>query len=349
VRQQGTTSMYRSSLMRLALLGAALFGGAMPAQADTWAEALFDNVVRDFGAAPRGSVLTHHFRIANRTKTPVRISSIRVSCGCVSAQAIEGVIAPGKDSAILITMDTRRFQNSKTVTVYVQFDQPHFEEVRLYVQANSRDDIAVLPESLAFGKIKRGVAPVVATTLSFLSNGQVEINKLRCDSNYVTLAVKELRRGPGEVAYQLSARLRPDAPPGKWYSDVWVFTNDANFAKVCVPLTVEIEAPAARPKPPIKPGAPAPPTVSMGMLRPGDTIERKVILRGASPFRITSISGTDEEVRVRETTGHLRHVHVLTVTLRPANSGLINRTLRIRTDQGKGNEIEFQAKAQVIP
>lgn len=340
--------MLRSSLTQLALLGAALLGAAMPVQATTWAEALFDDTVRDFGSAPRGALLTHHFRIANRTKTPVRISGIRVSCGCVSAQAIDGTIAPGKDSAILIHMDTRRFQNSKTVTVYVQFDQPQFEEVRLYVQANSRDDITVLPETLAFGKIKRGVAPLAATTLSFLGNGQVEISKLRCDSNYVKLAVKELRRGPAEVAYQLSARLRPDAPPGKWYSDVWIFTNDANFAKICVPLTVEIEAPA-KPNPQSKPGVPAPPSVSMGMLRPGDEIERKVILRGAKPFRITSISGTDEEVRVRETTGHMRSVHVLTVTLRPSSPGLINRTLRIRTDQGKGKEIEFQTKAQVIP
>lgn len=326
-------------MLRSSLLGLVLLGAAMPCQASSWADALFDDVVRDFGAVPRGPLLVHHFRVTNRTKSTVHVSNIRVSCGCVTAQALESTIAAGRESAILIYMDTRRFNNSKTVTVYVQFDQPQFEEVRLYVQANSRDDIAVLPESLAFGKIKRGMAPTAVTTVSFLGNGQVEITKLRCDSNYIKLGAKELRRGAAETAYQLSARIRPDAPPGKWFSEVWVFTTDESMAKIRVPLTVEIEA---------TPKSNAP-SVSMGMLKAGDTIERKVILQGEKPFRITSVSGTDDEVRVRETIGQRRNVHVLTVTLRPTSPGLINRTLRIRTDQGKSSDIEFQAKAQVLP
>jgi hypothetical protein len=211
--------------------------------------------------------------------------------------------------------------------------------VRLSVQANSRDDIAVLPEALAFGKIKRGAAPTQSVTVSFLGNGHTEVSKIRCDSNYVQLSCKEARRSHSEAAYQLSAKLRPDAPPGTWYSDVWLMTNDASIPKVRVPLTVEIEAPLAI----------SPPTVSMGMMKAGSEIERKVILRGSRPFRITSVSGTDDQVRVRESGSQSRPVHVLTVTLRPTSSGMLNRTLLIRTDLGKDNDIKFQTKAHVIP
>lgn len=327
--------MLRSSLAWFVLLGA-----VTPCPASSWATALFDDPARDFGAVPRGPTLVHHYRLVNRTQSTVHISNVRVSCGCVAAQALDTTVAPGKETAILIHMDTRRFSNTKAVTIYVQFDQPQFDEVRLSVQANSRDDITVLPEGLAFGKIKRGTAPAQAVTVSFLGNGNAEVVKMRCDSNYVHLSCKEVRRSTSEVAYQLSAKLRSDAPPGKWYSDVWLLTNDASISKIRVPLTVEIEAPA-----PVN----TPPTVSMGLMKSGSEVERKVILRGVRPFRITSINGTDDEVRVRESGSQSRTVHVLTVTLRPNSSGVLNRTLLIRTDMGKENDIRFQTRAHVVP
>ena len=38
-------------------------------------------------------------------------------------------------------MDTTRFLGVKSVTIYVQFDQPNYQEVRLWVRANGRDDV----------------------------------------------------------------------------------------------------------------------------------------------------------------------------------------------------------------
>ncbi len=381
--------MLRSSLLCLALLGGAVtLHATSPVWASSWADSLFDDVARDFGSVPRGPLLSHHFRVTNKTKDIVHIANVRVSCGCVTAQALETTLAPGKETAILATMDTRRFFNSKAVTIYVQFDhlghhQPQFEEVRLWLQANSRDDIAVLPEALAFGKIKRGSSPATAVTVSFLGHADSQIVKALSESNYVQLAYKEISRSDSETAYQLSARLRPDAPPGKWYSDVWVSTNDSSMPKVRVPLTVEIEAsPLVPPKAEQANALPANalPSVSLGMMWAGALTERKVIIRGAKPFRITSMTvanapgvdspvanapgvdspvanapgsegaeGADSQVTVRETDKQRRTIHVLTFTLRPTQPGILNRTLRVHTDLPESAAIEFQTKGQVMP
>ena len=61
----------------------------------------------------------------------------------------------------------------------------------------------------------------------------------------------------------------------------------------------------------------SPSTVSLGQIKAGTESDRKVILRGAKPFRIMSIGGTDDQVRVRETNTEAKTVHVLTVTLSP--------------------------------
>ena len=62
----------------------------------------------------------------------------------ITARALNATVAPGQESAIWANMDSRRFLGHKAVTIYVSFDQPRYEEIRLVVQAYSREanDIA---------------------------------------------------------------------------------------------------------------------------------------------------------------------------------------------------------------
>jgi Protein of unknown function (DUF1573) len=308
------------------------------ASASNWADSLFDELSRDFGTVPHGPTLTHPFRIVNKTNATVQIASVRVSCGCTTARALQNTLAPGQETAILIEMDTRRFTGPKNVTIYVQFTQPRFDEVRLWVQANSRDDVFVLPESLAFGKIKRGATGPTSATLTFLGNPNWQITGVACDTNYVQLSFEQMRRTNSEVAYKLTASMRPDAPAGKWFTDVWVQTNNAASPRIRVPLTVEIEAPITV----------SPMSVGLGEVKAGNLVERKVIVRGVRPFRIVSVEGTDKELSVRDSTPESKAVHVLTVTLQPQHTGDLQRMLRVLTDLPGEEAVEFQAFAQVV-
>ena len=78
--------------------------------------------------------------------------------------------------------------------------------------------------------------------VTFLGNGQSQITEVKSDSNYILPSLKEVRRAANEVSYELTAHLRADTPVGKWYSDVWLSTNNPAMPRVRVPLTVEIES-----------------------------------------------------------------------------------------------------------
>jgi hypothetical protein len=318
------------------LVGLASVGAAGAA---SWADAMFEELSRDFGSVPSGPTLTHHFRLTNKTAAPVRLGSIRVSCGCVAATALHSDLAPGQTTSILVQMDTRRFHGIKNVTIYVQFERPQWEEVRLWVQANSRDDFTVTPDTLAFGQVKRATTPAASVIVSFLGNGQWQITGVHSDSNYVQPLLTELRREPAEVAYQLTARLRADAPVGKWYTDLWLQTNNPVTPRVRVPLTVEIESALS-----VSPGS-----VALGQVKVGAEAERKVIVRGVKPFRITGFKGTDAELTAQDSTADSKAVHVVTVKLKPAKAGELKRALRVLTDLPEEGSIEFQTQAQVVP
>lgn len=331
-RQQGRVIMFRHCLAFVVGLG--LVG---PARAASWADGMFEELSKDFGSVPRGPVLTHPFHLTNNTGVPVHISGIGVSCGCVTAIARESYLAPGQKTVITAEMRSNVFSGQKTVTIYVRLDQPHSEEVRLWVQANSRDDVTVTPDAFSFGQIKRGSQPAGAVTVTFLGSGQWQVTGVQCDSNYVKTGLREVSRNMTEAAYQVTAQLRDDAPVGKWYTDIWLKTNNPISPRVRVPLTVEIESALTI----------SPSTVDLGQLKVGGQIERKVIVRGVRPFRVTEVKGGDDQLKVRDTTTDSKPVHVLAVTLHPSKAGDFQRALRVLTDLQDESEIEFQAKARV--
>lgn len=325
--------MFRSSLICVALLAL-----ASQVHAQAKADGMFDELTRDFGSVPRGQLLVHYFRVVNNTDKPVQIASVGVSCHCVTARALKSYLQPGEETAIYAQMDTNRFTNSRAVTIYVLFAQPR-QEVRLWVQANSREDVSFTPDNLAFGHVKRGAKGAESKVTISFAGGQTKVLEVKSESNYVIPSMRELQRGNGETAYEIIAKLREDTPAGKWFTDVWLKTNNPGMPRLRVPVTVEVDAPLS-----VNPG-----TVSLGQIKAGIESDRKVIIRGVRPFRIVGILGTDKEVQVRTTSNDSKAVHVLTVTLNPMQAGSIERLIKVQTDLKNNGEITFNASAEVVP
>jgi hypothetical protein len=309
-----------------------------PAAAAAWADSMFDELSKDFGSVAHGPVQTHTFRVVNNTKQQVNISNVRVSCGCTSASVAKPLLDPGEETAVVAQMDTSRFIGVKRVTIFVQFDRPTFEEVRLWVQANARTDFSVSPDGLAFGEVKRASAPSLSNAITFYGN-QTRITDVKSESNYVQTSVKEVKGADGQPSYELTAKLREDVPIGKWYTDVWVKTNNPEYPQIRVPVTMEVESGLS-----VSPDA-----VSMGQVAVNGESERRVIIRGAKPFKITDVKGADGQLTVHDNTVDSKAVHVLTVKLKPGKAGDLNRNLRVETDLPQDSSVDFAVSAQVTP
>jgi Protein of unknown function (DUF1573) len=311
---------------------------AGPASA-SWADGLFDELSKDFGSVPRGPSVSHPFRVKNNTKGDVNISpNVRVSCGCTTAWAVKSHLAPGEETAIMAQMDTTRFSGPKTVTIFVKFDAPSNEEVRLWVTANGRSDFTLSPEGFAFGQVKRGTTPEASVTVT-IYGGDVKVMEAKAESNYVKTAITEARGENGAVSYVIKAKMRADTPVGKWYSDVWLKTNNASLTQIRVPLNVEIEAPLSL----------TPDAVALGTVQVDGEAERRVILRGVQAFKIARIEGVDDQLTAKDNTDESKPVHVLTVKLKPVKAGEFSRKIHIVTDLKEDNAVDFQVTAAVAP
>jgi len=255
----------------------------------------------------------------------------------VTARALKNTLKPGEETAIEALMDTTRFTGPKNVTVYVQFSAPAFEEVRLWVRANGRNDFTFTPDAFAFGAVKRGTTPMSKVRVKFYGHLGARIVEVKGESNYVQPVATETARSDYEVTYDIDAKLRSDTPVGKWYTDVWVKTNIVGMEQLRIPLTVEVESPLT-----VNPGI-----VSMGTVKVNEEVERRIIVRGLAPFKITEIKGTDAELSIKPPADPAKDVYVLTVKFKPGKAGIMDRVLKLVTDLKADNEIDFRVQAAV--
>jgi hypothetical protein len=325
--------MVRHALVLTAFLG---FAGAAPAA--TWADGMFDSLSHDFGTVPRGPIVTHYFQVTNNTGQLVHIASVRVSCGCLSASATRTSLQPGERTTIVAKLDTNRFSGLWRKPMYVTFDQPQWAEVTIMVQAVSRDDVNLSPETLSFGKIRHGASPEASVAVAMFG-GNWRVVDARSETAYVQPRVSLARQAPGETTYQVTARLRPDLPPGNWYTSVKVFTDNPAMPQLTIPLSVDVGAPLT-----VSPGVTA-----FGKIKKGADSERKILVRADQPFKIVDIKGADKQVRVVDENPGSAAMHRLLVTVRPAATGPLTRTIQIITDLKDDNRVNFQTTGDVEP
>lgn len=297
--------------------------------------ALFDTQSHDFGNVPVGPTIQHGFTLKNTTKHTLQIGGMRVSCGCTTPSISATTIPPGKTAVLTASMDTRRFVGPKSVTIFVQFTQPHFEEVRLVVSAVGRTDVALNPDRLEFGTIRRG-SPNSVTTNVTLANG-MQMTEASCESGYVLLSVSAPKQTAYGLSYDVTAHLRTDIPVGKWYTDVWVKTN--TNMRLRIPLTVEVQPNLSI----------APSVVQFDAAKVGEPVKKAIVVKGSKPFRILEVKGNDGVIQASAASDEPKTTHLVTVTFNPGREGNYAKSLEIITDLKEEGKVSLPVTGKATP
>ncbi|MCY2947969.1 MAG: DUF1573 domain-containing protein [Planctomycetota bacterium] len=311
---------------------------ACPASASSWADGLFDDLNKDFGSVPRGPVLQHNFVIKNTTAQTVTFGAVRVSCGCTSTQLMKTVLKPGEQTTLNTRMDTSRFRGSKTVTIYVQISRPESQEVRLWVKANAREDVAITPESIDLGTIRSGETRTAKAQIHFYGGQGLELSEPQASSGYLEPSIKQLPGSEQEKIYEVSVVVRPDLPAGRWYADIWVETNLSQMPKLRIPLNVEVESELV-----VSPGE-----ASMGEWKEGQDVERKIIIRSGKPFKIVRFENESDTLHARASSPDAKSVHVVTVSAKGTKPGDVDTMLKVHTDLPENGVVTVPVRGKVV-
>lgn len=328
--------------LTLLALGALLPSGLAqnPATVATgWAEKMIQgSPVHDFGIVPRGGKLVKKFTVTNIYAVRMEIVQLVSGCGCVTATAAKRVLEPRESTTIEVVMDTTRITPGQPKTVGVRFTVgPEFiSSAEVRVSSVVRGDIVFNPGQFNFGTVQRGQSPSMTVDVEYAGQLPWQIVELGVRKDFpFAIASKELYRQPGRVGYRLQLTLKADAPAGLFKEEIALKTNDPTAQSV--PLLVEANILPAL--------TVAPNPLTLGTIKVGDALLRRVVVRGNKPFVITGIEGTDEVTMGGEQRTAPSTVQTVTLTIKIDKPGDFKKVVEIKTNEGESVQFVVEGTA----
>ncbi len=326
-------------LVPIALLGAALL--AVPASGQEWAEKMFSVTSHNFGTVAKGSKTEFRFIYRNLYEEDVHVSSVRTSCGCTQPAITKKLIETHETGEIVAAFNTRTFLGQHGATLTVTFDQPFYAEVQLRVAGNIRGDVTFEPASVNLGNVDLGRGAEQVVRVTHMGSTPWEITDVRSANVNFEVLLSQPQHTGSQSAYDLTLRLKPDAPPGYINDQLILVTDDPRASQI--PMDVEGRVVAEV--------TVSPQLLALGNVLPGGSVTKNIVVRANRPFCVTGIVCNDGclSCPAKETPAK---VHILPVTFQAGDvGGQVERELTITTDLGDGAVpvVTVQAMVDGVP
>jgi Protein of unknown function (DUF1573) len=305
----------------------------------SWADKMFpEGTSHDFGSIPRGAQLFHRFKLTNIYAARLEITQVRTSCGCVTVTPSTRTLDSRQEAFVDVMMDARKFSGKKSVNIYLTVGPQYVSTATVQVSANSRADVVFNPGQVNFGVVPVGQTPSQTIDVEYAGVLDWRISEVVKHHAPLDVKLQELYRRPGQVGYRLAVSLKEEAPSGVFKQELFLKTNDPDSPLVPVLVEATIQRPLTV----------TPNSITLGSPKVGETVTRRVVVRGSRPFRITGIEGLGNDVTADLPTAAAGN-HVVSLTVRPQQPGELRRELRLKTDLGSDAPLTVTIHGTVEP
>lgn len=286
--------------------------------------------IYDFGTVLNATPVAHVFKIRNAGSGTLVIGGVQTSCGCTAAKPTQSEVAPGQESDIAVTFDTRFDRGPATRTITVFTNDPQAQKIVLTLKGDVKVQVEAAPAQVAFGEVERGVEQAREVLLTDLVAAQAP-NRATGGANFKVISVTnsnpniKVAFGPrtdGKPGAALSITMLKTMPLGAFDDTVKVATSRAPiditvFGTVQGDLTVK------------------PAQVSFGIVPHRQGTQRMVRLVNASAHavRVTGVTSTNPSVSATVEPITPGKEYRVTLDLRPNTpDGALRGQVAISTD-----------------
>ena len=229
---------YRVSRLLLpAVVGFGCCLGGQAASAQEWAKKMFTVTSHNFGTVAKGSKTEYRFVFRNIYKEDLHVVGVRTSCGCTSPEITRRDLKTHETSEIIAKFNTRTFLGQHGATLTVTFDKPFYAEVQLRVAGNIRGDVTFDPPFVDLGNVDLGKGAERMIRVTRVGSSPWEIKDVRSANAAFEVALSKPTVAAAQTTYDLTMRLKPDAPAGYVKGQLILVTNDPRATQI--PMDVE--------------------------------------------------------------------------------------------------------------
>ncbi len=169
----------------------------------------------DFGRIPQHVSRAHNFVFRNDGTQPLRILKVTPDCGCTLAEPADTLIAPGAASSLRVVFSSGDYEGDLRKVVILETNDPAEPRIDLLIKVQVAPEVEVSDRLLDFGRVHRGQTPALSTTLKAEPGVAWQVKTPAGGEDLVRWTVApDPQTGPN--AWKLEARIRPDAPFGRF-------------------------------------------------------------------------------------------------------------------------------------
>ena len=319
----------------LALLGLACASSTLSAK--EWAQKMFKTTKHDFGHVAHGSKTDFVFEITNSYQEDVHIADVTTSCGCTTPTITKNTLKTWEKGAIIATFNTRSFSGQRNATIKVIIDKPFYAEVQLTVSGYIHNDVDFEPGAVSFGDVDQGAASQKEITVTYYGRNPWQIKDIRSANDHLEVELGDPMKLADRLVYKMQVRLKDDAPAGYLHDTLSLVTDDKNLPSV--PLSVEGRI--------IPPLTVSPSSLFVGVLKPGTTVTKQLVVRAKKPFKILAVKCSDAAFQFK-TGSESKLVHLVPVTFKAGDKpGEIEQAIEIETDLAIGGKTSCLARGTI--
>jgi len=317
---------------------ACLLLASQQVEAQEWAIKMFQTTSHDFGTVARGTKAQFRFQVKNIYEEDAHILGVRSSCGCTTPQVTKSDIKTFETAEIIAEFNTREFHGNKSATLTVTFDKPFHAEVQLHVTGFIRTDVVTQPGSIDLGSVDVGTAVEKKLQVTYAGRDDWKIVDVKTADPHFEVEFVDERRAGGKVTYELLIRLTQDAPIGYIKDQLILVTNDSRARELPVDLQGRVVPDITI----------SPTKLFIGVVHPGQTVTKNLVVRGKKPFKILDVKCPDKSFTI-EPSKESKAVHLIPIVFTAGeDAGRIARKISIHTDQGENVVQAFTAFAEVV-
>ena len=300
---------------------------AAPCAAQEWANEMFETRSHDFGTVARAAKTEFAFKFKNIFLEDVHIASVRASCGCTTPRIEKDTLKTYEKGEIIAHINSQTFLGRQGATLIVTIDRPQYAEVLLQVKVYVYSDVLLEPSSVAFGNVPRGASAERTISVRYNGRSDWQIVNVKSNNPHLTATVKETSRQGDQIAYQLKAVLDKAAPPGYVNEPIWLVTNDPQVKQIPVSVEGLVQADVSV----------SPASLFLGVLQPGQSVTKQIVVSGQKPFRIASVDADCKCLQAAVPKGKdAKSLYLVPITFTAGKkTGKIAQTIHIKTDSGK--------------
>ena len=242
----------------------------------------------DFGELLQGALSERIYRLENVGTSPLEITKVGVTCGCVSAAADESTVAPGAGTNLVIKLNTRNVGGKIAKQVWIETNDPKHPKSWINVRGEVQPLWWFSTNGLTMGELEHGKAATGTLRLHVRAGRTLAIKGLHPSSGNITVTSEPFGKVESEHGFEIRVVIGEEAPIGPLRVAVQVETDSEIKPMDQFTILAEVEGPiAVRPR-----------DLSFGPVRPKEarTLSVEIENRSPTPIAITKIWCSDPQI-----------------------------------------------------